>query len=105
MSGSRAMRSEDATEKQLEEMRRQVRDLVNYLAKYDDPKFERHLGRIKNPEAVIILVQLGRKFERGSGITTAITAVGSFNPTAVATAVRDFLVESEETALLRREIK
>jgi len=101
---SGAMLPEDATEEQIEEMRRQVRDLVNYLAKYDNPKFNEQLGIIRNPEAVMVLIQSGRKYERGSGTGVHIVVVGSFNPMAVATAVRDFLVESEESALIGKEM-
>lgn len=100
-----AMLPEDATMEQLERMDRQVRDLVNYLMKHDNPKFKKQLGMIENPEAVMVLIQSRRKFERGLATATHMIVLGSFNPVAIATAVRDFLVESEERALLGKEIK
>lgn len=100
---SRAIRLEDATEKEREEMHRKVRDLINYLANYDDPKFGQ-LSEIRSPKAVMILIQSEVKYERGSGISTAMTAVGMFDPTAIAIMVRDWLVESEKRADLGKEI-
>jgi len=100
-----AMLPEDATMEQLERMDKQVRALVNYLVKHDNPKFNEQLGIIRNPEAVMIIIQSGRKFERGLATSTHMVVVGSFNPTAIATAVRDFLVESEERAYLGKEIE
>jgi len=99
------MRPEDATEEQIEEMNRQVRDLINYLAKYDDPKFTEQLGIIRNPEAIIVVIQSEQKYERGSATNVHIVAVGKFDPKSVAISLRDFLVESEEMALLGRRIK
>ena len=95
----------DATEEETEEMHRQVRDLVNYLAKYDDPRFKKQLGAIKNPQGLIVLIQSEQKFERGSATSIGLVAVGSFNPIGVATAIRDWLVESQGSAQLGKEIK
>lgn len=106
MSGSnRAIYPEDATSQEAEEMSRQVRDLVGYLAKYDDPEFVERLGKIENPSAILILIQSGqRKFERGLSVNTALIAVGAFNPLTVSITIREWLTESVKGAMLGKEI-
>lgn len=99
------MLPKDATEEQVKEMNRQVRDIINYLTKYDDPKFTEQLGTIRNPEAVIVVIQSEQKYERGTATNVHIVAVGKFDPKSIAISLRDFLVESEETALLGRRIR
>lgn len=102
----KAVRPEDATREETEEMNRQVKDLVNYLAKYDDPEFGKRLGKIENPNGVLILI-LGkqRKFERGLSTDTTMVTVGTFNPAVVTDVLAEWLTESIVGAMLGREIE
>jgi len=102
---SRAIRPEDVTKEEAEEALRQVRDLVNYMANYDSPEFKKRLGKIDDPQGVLMLVQSGpKKFERGLADTMTLVAVGEFNPENVAIMIRGWLIQSMEMAQLGREI-
>jgi len=104
MSGkSRAIHPKDATKEEIEEMNRKVRDLVNYLANYDNPEYKQ-LSKIKNPKAVLVLVQSEQKFEGGLADRVVMSAVGNLNPAVIMTMIRDFLIKAEIEVLLGREI-
>ncbi len=102
---SEAIRPEDAIREETEEMLRKVKDLVNYIAKYDSPEFKEMLGKVRNPQGVLLLIQSEpRKFKRGLADTVNLVAIGEFNPTNVSIVIRDWLIKSMKMAQLGREI-